>query len=58
MRRTVLLACIAGAMILTPALAQAQRQPINCQTSGQNLYVRDVMTEFTTGTPLFRPSIL
>ena len=45
MRRTVLLACIAGAVVLTPALAQAQRQPINCQTSGQNLYVRDVMTE-------------
>jgi len=45
MRRSVVLACIAWAVILTPALALAQRQPSNCQTSGQNLYVRDVMTE-------------
>ena len=44
-RRTVVVACIAWAAFLCPALAHAQRQPINCQTSGQNLYVRDVMTE-------------
>jgi C-terminal peptidase prc len=45
MRRNVLLACAAWAVILSPALAHAQQEPVNCQTSGQNLYVRDVMTE-------------
>jgi carboxyl-terminal processing protease len=44
MRRRIL-ACIAGAVLLSPALAHAQRQPANCQTSGMNLFVRDVMTD-------------
>jgi C-terminal peptidase prc len=45
MRRSLVLAFVAWAVILSPALAHAQREPANCQTSGQNLYVRDIMTE-------------
>jgi C-terminal peptidase prc len=45
MRHRVVLAGLAWVLLLVPSLAHAQRQPINCQISGQNLYVRDVMTE-------------
>ena len=45
MRHRVVLACLVWVLSLVPSLAQAQRQPVNCQISGQNLYVRDVMTE-------------
>lgn len=45
MRRGVALICLASALVLAPSVALAQRQPVNCHTSGQNLYVRDVMTE-------------
>lgn len=44
MRHRVVLAGLAWVLLLVPSVAHAQRQPINCRVSGQNLYVRDVMT--------------
>lgn len=45
MLRSLVLTCGLAVVVLTPTLAGAQIQPVNCDPSGQNLYVRDVMTD-------------